>query len=434
MKVAILGFGSQGASSLEYWQKRGDEVTVCDQRPDIEIPDGTPLRNGPDYLNNLDGFDIIVRSPSIHPRQIKATYLDKVTTNTNEFLAVCPSRNTIGVTGTKGKGTTSTLIARILESAGKKVHLGGNIGTPPLEMLKNDIQPDDWVVLELANFQLIDVDYSPRIGVCLMVEAEHMDWHPDTDEYAGAKQQMFRRQSAEDTAIFYAKNELSRQIAGAGEGRKIPYFERPGAVVEDNKIVIDGQEVCNVDDIQLLGEHNWQNVCAAVTTAWQVTQDVTAIREAIRNFSGLPFRLEFIREIEGVKFYNDSFGTTPETAIVAIKALSGPKVMILGGSDKGADYRELAETLASNDIRHIVAIGDTAQKILSEIDKLDLGEKIGRTLLADKPSMTEIVRTAKEKAQPGDSVLLSTASASFDMFKDYMDRGEQFNQAVRSLA
>jgi UDP-N-acetylmuramoylalanine--D-glutamate ligase len=440
MKVAILGYGSQGASSLEYWQKRGDEVTICDQRPDIEIPRGTPLLNGDDYLDNLDYFDVIVRSPSVHPEQIKAIYpenpdiLDKVTTNTNEFLKVCPSRNIIGVTGTKGKGTTSTLIARILEAAGKKVHLGGNIGIPPLELLKNNIQPDDWVVLELANFQLIDINHSPHIGLCLMVEDEHMDWHEDTDEYAGAKQQMFRWQSAEDVAIFYAKNELSKQIAEISKGKKIPYLESPGAIVANDKIMIDEQEICRIEDIQLLGEHNLQNVCAAVTAVWQIAQDTTAIRGAIRSFSGLPFRLEFIREVDGVKFYNDSFGTTPETAIVAIKAFEAPKVLILGGSDKGADYSDLAKTVVSHDIRHIVAIGQTAPRILADIDKLDPGKKVERTLLEGKPSMKEIVGAAKEKAQPGDVVLLSTASASFDMFKNYIDRGEQFNQAVRSLA
>lgn len=440
MKVAILGFGSQGASSLEYWQKRGDEVTVCDDSPEIEVPGGVECRKGADYLKCLGDFDVIVRSPSVHPRQILEAnpdtpeILEKVTTNTNEFFRASLSRNIIGVTGTKGKGTTSTLIARILEAAGHKVHLGGNIGIPPLELLKDDIQPDDWVVLELANFQLIDIKHSPHIGVCLMVEAEHMDWHKDTDEYADAKQQMFRWQSADDVAIFYAENDLSRQIAEAGEGRKIPYFESPGAVVADGKIVIDGQDICSVEDVKLLGEHNLQNVCAAVTAAWQVTQDVEAICGAIQSFSGLPFRLEFIREVDGVEFYNDSFGTTPETAIVAIEAFKEPKVLILGGSDKGAVYADLAKTVISQDIRHIVAIGQTGERILTEIDKLDPAGKVGRALLEGKPSMTEIVAVAKDKAQPGDVVLLSTASASFDMFKNYTDRGEQFNQAVRSLA
>lgn len=440
MKVAILGFGSQGSSSLEYWQKRGYEVTVCDQAFDAKIPEGVAYKSGKDYLTNLDKFDLLVRSPSVRPDQILAAnpnvpdLTEKITTNTNEFFEACPSRNIIGVTGTKGKGTTSSLVAHILKSAGKKVHLGGNIGIPPLELLKDNIAPDDWVVLELANFQLIDIKHSPHIGVCLMVEPEHMDWHTTTEEYANAKRQMFRWQSDNDIAVFYSKNDLSKEIAAAGEGKKIPYYEKPGAEVIDGRIQIDGLEICNLDDIKLLGEHNWQNVCAAVTAVWQVTQDISAIGRAIKSFTGLPFRLELIREIGGVKFYNDSFGTTPETAIVAVKAIKEPKVIILGGSDKGAGYHKLAGLLLKSSIRHVIAIGQTGPKIIDEIKKLNIDEKIPYTLLEGKPSMMQIVDAAKSKAQPGDSVLLSTASASFDMFENYIDRGEQFNQAVRSLA
>ncbi len=301
------------------------------------MPNGISKRLGESYLEGLDKFDLIVRSPSVHPRDIiknnpgAVAILNKVTSNTNEFLKVCPTKNIIGITGTKGKGTTSTLIAQMLEAAGCRVHLGGNIGTPPLEMLKNSIEPDDWVVLELANFQLIDLKHSPHIAVCLMVEPEHQDWHANLDEYIEAKKQLFRWQKPEDTAVFYAKNALSRQIVSAGNGKKIPYFETPGAVVENNRVIIEDSTICDISDIHLLGRHNWQNVCAAVTAVWQIIKEPEAIRQAIKEFDGLPFRLELVRGFNGVKFYNDSFGTTPETAVVAIESFDQPKIVILGG-------------------------------------------------------------------------------------------------------
>ena len=232
MKIAILGFAGQGQSSYDYWNKKGNQITVCDQSPEVELPKDVTARLGRDYLRNLDDFDLLVRTPALHPRHIVAEnspkILDKVTSNTNEFFKVCPTKNIIGVTGTKGKGTTSTLIAKILQKAEHTVHLGGNIGTPPLDILK-DIKKDDWVVLELANFQLIDLKYSPHIGVCLMVEPEHMDWHTDYEEYVAAKQQLFMNQTKTDKAIYYAKNKDSLSMDGCDVLSDLPGGRYGGA-------------------------------------------------------------------------------------------------------------------------------------------------------------------------------------------------------------
>lgn len=432
MKIAILGYGSQGASALEYWGNQGYEVTVCDQNTIAELPSGVSSSFGENYLENLDQFDLIVRSPSIHPRDIVSSnsseILDKVTTVTNEFLKVCPTKNIIGVTGTKGKGTTSTLITKILEAAGKKVHLGGNIGIPPLEMLKNNIGPADWVVLELANFQLIDLKASPVIAVCLMVVPEHQDWHKDVSEYIEAKQQLFKWQSADDTAIYYGLDPTSEHVASVSPGHQIPYMRHPGADVIDGKVVMDGHTLCDITEVKLLGEHNWQNICAAVTAVWQITQDTDAIRSVITTFSGMEYRLELIRELNGVRYYNDSFGTTPETAIVAIQAFKEPKVVILGGSDKGADFSGLAEVIADSNVRSAIVIGAIGPSIIAA-----LKEKGYENIVLSGENMEKIVNDAKSQAQPGDVVLLSTASASFDMFKNYQDRGDQFNQVVLAL-
>jgi UDP-N-acetylmuramoylalanine--D-glutamate ligase len=433
MKIAILGFAGQGRSAYEYWNHDGNEITICDLDENLDTPAGAFTKFGPDYLKDLGEFDLVIRTPALHPKDIinanNLQILDKIWSNTNEFFKVCPTKNIIAVTGTKGKGTTSSLIAKMLEAAGKRVHLGGNIGIPPLELLKDEIQPEDWVVLELANFQLIDLKFSPYIAVCLMVEPEHMDWHEDFEEYIAAKQQLFIHQKADDKAIYFAGNDNSLSVADASSGELIPYFEKPGAWVNGNKIVLADQVVCETSDLKLLGKHNWQNACAAITAVWQISQNAEAIKSVLTTFTGLEHRLELVRELDGVRYYDDSFGTTPETAQVAIEAFSEPKIIILGGSDKGATYDGLSKTVISNNVRNVIVIGLTGEKI-AEMLRKDGYESI----VKGGANMTEIVSQARSLARPGDVVLLSTACASFDMFKNYKDRGEQFKSAVQELS
>jgi len=432
MNIAILGFGLQGLSAYKYWGTPGNHITICDSREDLEVPSGATAQLGERHLANLDRFDLIVRSPIIHPRDIVAAnspdILAKVTTPTNEFLRVCPTKNVIGITGTKGKGTTCTLVAKMLEAAGKTVHLGGNIGIAPLEMLQGDIQPDDWVVLELANFQLIDLRYSPPIAACLMVVPEHLNWHNGMAEYIAAKQQLFVYQQPQDIAIYFADNQVSHQIASASPGKKITYFAEPGAYVKDEAVIIDNQTICQVRDLKLLGQFNWQNACAAATIVWQVVQDIPAIKSVLTTFSGMEHRLEFVRTVDGVDYYDDSFGTTPETAIVAIQAFKQPKVVILGGSDKHAEYDALAKAVVENDVRHAVVIGDTGPAIASALRNAGF-----EAITPGGITMEEIVAEAKKQARSGDVVLLSTGCASFGLFENYKDRGIKFHTAVGAL-
>ncbi len=323
---------------------------------------------------------------------------------------------------------TSSWLAKMLEAAGMTVHLGGNIGIPPLDLLKNDIEPEDWVVLEIANFQSIDLQVSPHIAACLMVVPEHLDWHADTDEYYNAKSQLFRHQTSDDFAIYNGHNENSQRIASTGKGWKVPYMEAPGASVVDGKIVIDGQEVCSSDEVKLLGAHNWENACAAVTTVWKVTQNIEAMRKVLTSFAGLEHRLELVRDLDGVKYYDDSFGTTPETAIVAMQAFKEPKVLILGGSDKGASYYDLAQAVKAGNVRKVLLIGDQADRIQDALTEAGFND-----YLPGGENMTEIIDNARSLAQNGDVVLLSTGCASFGMFKNYKDRGGQFQSVVNSL-
>ncbi len=430
MKVAIVGFDTEGRSSYKYFAAQGHDITICDQKTDIEVPKGAASSLGEHYLENLDEYDLIVRTAGLPPRAIlqQNPGIDtKITTQINEFFRATPTQNIIAVTGTKGKGTTSSLIANMLDAAGKHVFIGGNIGIPVLDFLPK-LHRDSWVVLELSSFQLSDMQYAPHIGVCLMVVPEHLNWHADMDDYVAAKSRMFALQNSDDIAISLAGNEVSQSIAEAGNGHQIPFFAEPGAHVEDGWIRINEQTICATSDLKLIGPHNWQNACAAITAVWQVAPDAKAIKKVLTSFSGLEHRLEFVREVGGVKYYDDSFGTTPETAAVAIEAFQEPKVVILGGSDKGAEYDVLADVVANNNVRRAVIIGETGAKIITALQRagftdISLG---GETLESAFAICTEV-------AQPGDVVLLSTGCASFGMFKNYKDRGEQFKKLVAAL-
>jgi UDP-N-acetylmuramoylalanine--D-glutamate ligase len=432
MKVAILGYDTEGKVSYEYFAKRGHEVVIHDKNPDVTVPEGVDSKLGENYLDHLDHYDLLVRTPGLSPKLIlekNPGIGDKITSQINEFMKSSPTRNIIGVTGTKGKGTTSTLIAKMLEAAGKKVRLGGNIGIPALSFI-DELDAESWVVLELSSFQLIDLKKSPHIAVCLMVAPEHLDWHSDSDEYMIAKSRLFIHQTSDDIAVFYAKNETSKQIASVSPGWKIPYMESPGANVVDDKIVVDDQVVCDVSELKLPGKHNWQNVCAAITAVWKVTQDLEAIRSVVTNFTALPHRLELVRELDSVKYYDDSFGTAPETAMVAVEAFEQPEIVILGGRGKGIPFDELAKTISErSNVKRVIVIGETGAEIAERLRANGF-----ENIVQGAKTIEEIVAQAHGLAEPGDVVILSTACASFDMFKNYKERGEMFSAAVQALA
>lgn len=433
MKIALVGFELEGRAAYEYWSKLDAQITVCDQDIGKQVPDGADKQLGPDYLKNLDRFDIVWRTAGINPAIIlreNPNIASKITSTMNEFLRVCPTKHVIGVTGTKGKGTTTTLITKMLEVAGKEVYLGGNIGLSPFEFLP-ELTEGSYVVLELSSFQLADLQRSPSLAVCLMVMPEHLDWHADLDDYILAKARLFEHQAPSDTAIYFAKNDDSRKIACYSPGLKIPYFAEPGAHVENDTIVISGQHICATGELKLLGKHNWQNVCAAVTTVWQITQNTEAMRRVLTNFSGLEHRLEFVRKLDGIRYYNDSFASGPDSAIAAIEAIPGPKVMIMGGFERNLPLAGLAHAVQvhAQDIRKVVVIGASGPRLARELDKAGFTDY----MLESAKTMQEIVTAAKSQARPGDAVLLSPGFASFDMFKNFEERGLRFKAAVSEL-
>lgn len=449
MRIGIVGWGVEGQSAFKFYGAEHSYLIVSEEpRDDFPMQDRTTevrflsakrtpgLTGNVTDLSYLDGIDscdkIIYSVPAAKNLEKKfgnnKAFWAKATTIQHIFFEEVKTKNIIGVTGTKGKGTTSTLIYEMLKESGKRTYLGGNVGIPVLDFVR-DVTPDDWVVLELSNFQLYNLTYSPHIAVCLMIVPEHMDWHPDMNDYTEAKANLFRHQKAEDIAIYYNDNEYSKKIAGYSPGQKIPYYASPGAYVDEaTKIMVGDTEIIDKSEIKLLGEHNLQNVCAALTAAWQVAQDRAAVRKVLSSFSGLEHRLEFAGEIEGVRYYNDSFGTTPDTAIVAMRAFDRPKIMILGGSDKGADFDGLAQEVTENNVKHVVAIGATGPRIAQ------LLRAKGFSSITDHlASMPQIVEAAQKNSKAGDVVLLSTGCASFGMFKNYKDRGDQFKRAVQAL-
>jgi UDP-N-acetylmuramoylalanine--D-glutamate ligase len=263
------------------------------------------------------------------------------------------------------------------------------------------------------------------------VVPEHLDWHRDAEEYFNAKSQLFRNQTADDVAIYYAKSENSEHIVSTSPGRKIPYMALPGSVIEGSTVMIDKQPVCEVNEIKLLGEHNWQNICAAVTAVWQITQNRDAIRSVLISFSGLPYRIEFRREVHDIRYYNDSYAASPPAPVAAIKAIPGKKVVIMGGFDRHLNLDDLVSDLGELDdqIRKLILIGASAQRLADNLEK----QKFTNFVISTADNMPDIVLEASKLAQSGDAVVLSPGFPSFDMFKNFEDRGLRFNAAVADL-
>ncbi|MBI4039556.1 UDP-N-acetylmuramoyl-L-alanine--D-glutamate ligase [Candidatus Daviesbacteria bacterium] len=448
-KVAVLGLGIEGLSTVEWLQKQGADITILDQKTEDQLAGnvGEKITSwklepilGPKYLDSLDQFDVIVRSPGIRPDLppllAAAKKGVKITSQTKLFFDLCQAP-IIGVTGTKGKGTTATLIYEILKAVGKKVFLGGNIGRPPLDFL-DDVTGDSWVILELSSFQLMDLTKSPHIGVVLMVTSEHLDWHKNTQEYLSAKEPVVSYQTNNDFAVIAQDYPNSMYYASQTRGQvfifsRLAKVDHGVWVEKDSFWYSDGdikQKIMPIGGVALPGRHNWDNVAAAICVAKILSIDNKVIGRAIANFKGLEHRLEKVAEVAGVTYYNDSFSTTPETTIAAIAAFDRPEILILGGSSKGSDFRKLGQVIKnSQNVKAIIGIGvewPTIKKAVSS-------QLPAISFIEDCKDMKQVVQAASKIAQPGDVVLLSPACASFDMFKNYKIRGEQFKEEVLSL-
>ncbi len=426
MKIAIAGYGQEGRASYRYWSADPkNELTVFDENKLEQMePDGVFAIIGTDAFSQLNGYDLVIRTAGLAPSKIVTD--GKIWSATNEFFAKCPAP-IIGVTGSKGKGTTASLITSILREAGKTVWLLGNIGEPALDALKQ-IKSSDIVVYELSSFQLWDLEKSPHIAVILFIEQEHLDVHFDMQDYVTAKANITKYQTPDDILIYNRSNQYAVDIAKSSIAKVIGYSDSQSAHVQDGYFYYKEQKICSVGVLQITGRHNFDNSCAAINVIWLYTNDVKVIERGLHSFKGLPHRLQFVREIAGVKYYDDSIATTPSSAIAALRSFNTSKVIILGGSSKGSDFSGLAQELKQHDVR-VILIGDEAVTIAGACK--DAGFE--NYQIINDATMDDIAKLAEAISQPGGVVLLSPASASFGLFKNYVDRGEQFQRAVEML-
>ena len=465
--VALLGLGIENLAMIRYLTARGDAVTVCDRRSESELGDrlhelshrGVKLQSGPGYLADLNRFDTVYRSPGLplfEPALIAAREEGcRISSAINLFLQICPVP-IIGVTGSKGKGTTASLIFHILQQDRQekpgRIWLGGNIGVAPFSFL-GQICADDLVVLELSSFQLEDLARSPLVGVVTNLTPEHLaagdpnnpNWHHSFEAYVEAKTNIFRHQDRQGVTVLNADQDATRNLAPMAPGRLLWFSissEVEGCFTADRGqgrqiyIRADGAEhaICTTDAVQLCGEHNLQNICAAAAAAASMGAEPDAVRDAVTAFKGLEHRLEFVREADGIKYYDDSFATTPEASAVAIRAFRGPLVVIAGGADKGSDYRPFAEAILTEKVKAVVLIGVMGDKIGRTLSELAMEMQRPLPKLAEGPEdIKGIVAAAQSLADHGDVVLLSTACASFGLFRNYKERGDLFKQAVWEL-
>ncbi|MEK9180537.1 MAG: UDP-N-acetylmuramoyl-L-alanine--D-glutamate ligase [Patescibacteria group bacterium] len=449
MRIAILGFGREGQSVLKFLQNRGltrtgtrtdvDELWILDKNPSIKTPPVLKKQLGPGYLKNLKRFDLIFRSPGI-PYSLKELVKArsagvKMQSATKLFFSAVGGSasggeqirgltlrqaqgiKVIGITGTKGKGTTSTLLRDILQRAGKDVYLAGNIGESPLEILPrlsaSSQRKSAIVILELSSFQLQDLKISPKYAVILEVFPDHQDAHLNLREYYEAKANIARYQTRGDKIFYFAHDAKSEAIAKKSGGKKI--------AVNTEKFKSFGPA-----DLKLPGAHNFRNVVMAATVAQNLGIPQSVIKEAVKNFPGTEHRLEFVGNLAGVAFYNDSASTNPQTAAAAILAFPRQsKILIAGGQDKGLDYKPLANALKHSNTSLVILFGENQKKIAGAIQGAAPVESVG--------TLEEAVRFAKERAHIGSVVIFSPGAASFDMFKNYADRGQEFKKILEAL-
>lgn len=450
-KVAILGFGIEGKDAAQYFLKKGVEITVFDKKPKEELDiagfedKDISWITGENYLDRgLKNFDLIVRSPGVRLdlTQILDVVKDtKLTSNTQIFLEGCMVP-VIGVTGTKGKGTTSTMIACGLESAGKKVFLAGNIGEPMLAGI-DTANNSDYAVLELSSFQTMDLTKSPHVVVVTNITSDHMDWHKNQEEYIQAKFNLWAHQTKKDYLVFNWQDKTLHERIGEkptpGIVRRYSSIYNPECYVyvkeewNDSRkwteIWLKGEMVGRADELKVPGKHNLENAMAAVCAIAVLGEDIRKAWKGITAFRGLEHRLEKVAEINGVLYINDSYATNPEPTTAALLSYIQPKILIAGGSEKNADFGQLGENISSLKVKALLLIGTTANRIEKAVKNAGYKGVVEK----DFQNMPSVVKRASELATQDDVVLLSPACASFGMFQNYKDRGIQFKKAVLAL-
>ena len=450
-KIAIIGMGVSNIPLLDYFYEKHAKVTVFDNREIDKIDKNTMSKIeqyrfeyffGENNLEHLKGFDIIFRSPSAMPfiKEI-AEEVERgaiLTTEIEMVLKLTPAR-TIGITGTEGKTTTTSIIYEILKKAGYNCFLGGNIGKPIFTQIK-DMKPEDIVVLEMSSFQLMDMDISPDVALVTNIYPDHLNIHRSYEEYQEAKKNIFKYQNENGIVVLNNDNDITRSFVKDANRRVILFSSKEklqDGYIYDNtdgniKYCEDGvrRHLVNKNEIKLRGIHNYENICSALAVTSKFV-DIDSAIKTIKQFNGVEHRLEFVKEIDGVQYYNDSIGTSPASTIAGLNAFDENIILLAGGSDKGLDYKEVGEAIAKN-VGTLILCGPTAPKI-EEATKNALVKQGKAMPIYHVDNLEEAVKLAKEKSKIGDIVLLSPASASFDAFKNFAERGEKFKEFVKNL-
>ncbi len=431
-KVCILGFGKEGQAMFQAIQDHASDayVSLADKNPEpinkfiaenspsnpVNLKNSLVTRGGPDFwLNNLDYYEVIIKSPGIPPLPQLEAMKNRITTPTQIFFdSIKDSGATvIGVTGSKGKSTTSSLIAAILKEDGRDVHLVGNIGEPSISHI-DDAKKGTIFVLEMSSYQLMDLTVSPHIAVVTSFFPEHLDYHGTLENYLEAKKHIARFQTPQESVFFCTNHSGCIEIAKEGEGRKIPFSEADSPVA--------------LEEINLIGEHNLSNIAGAYKVCESLGVHADVAVKAIKAFKGLKHRLQDLGERHGIRWVDDAISTTPESAIAALYALAGKvDTIILGGQDRGYDFTELAQEVVESSVTNAILFPDTGTRIRSSIEAVDSAKKVS---MHDAHSMEEAVTIAKKVTKPGSTCLLSTASPSYNMFKNFEDKGDQFQKEI----
>lgn len=442
-RVVVVGLARSGEAACRLLLKQGATVIGTDRRGEREIgadlcsleQDGVSLELGAHYLHSLLSADLVVVSPGIDLREPLFQQVQKagIPLIGEVELAYRYSEATfIGITGTNGKSTTTTLLGAVLAQAGLPSHVAGNIGTP-LCGVAPSLRADEFVVTELSSFQLETIkEFRPRVALLLNLAPDHLDRYTCVEDYYLAKARIFENQRPSDVAIVNADDPLVLQAAARARGRRIAFSRtRPldaGAYIEGDHLILnlDGRRevICRISELKIQGVHNLENALAASLAAAVAGAPTMAIRNALISFKGLPHRLEFVAEIDGVRYIDDSKGTNVGAVVRSLQSFTVPIVLIAGGKDKQSDFRPLVP-LARELVKRLILIGQAAPKLRREL--------AGACPMEEAASLEEAVRRAAAAASPGEVVLLSPACASFDMFADFEERGRVFKAAVRGL-
>ncbi|MBO8126669.1 MAG: UDP-N-acetylmuramoyl-L-alanine--D-glutamate ligase [Firmicutes bacterium] len=444
--AALVGLGITNQAVAAYLVGLGVQVTGYDQKTPEALGDaaksleelGVDLVLGPEsFKSDLTGFDYIFVTPGIRPdipmiaQGVRAGAI--VTSEIDLLLQKAPGF-VVGITGSSGKTTTTSLIGHIFRKAERRVLVGGNIGEPLIKALP-EMTLETYLVLELSSFQLMTVRKSPNLAVITNITPNHLDYHPTMAEYIEAKSKIFANQTESGVLVANADDPIVFELARKAPGQVILFSRQQaldeGACLKDGQVVWvhqgQAEPVLTLAEIPLRGQHNWENVLAAAAVARASGIEASTIREAVREFKPIEHRLEFVREIDGTKYYNDSIATSPARAVAGLRSFEEPVILIAGGYDKKIPFDDFAKELPGR-VKHLLLLGDTAPAIAKLVDQLPDGP--GYTLTN---SLQEAVEKARSLSEPGDVVLLSPACASFDMFPNYRERGRIFKEIVNNL-